>query len=87
MQDKKNQSVKILLLFWASMVYLNIIQCTSISSREVLLGPVRAAFLGCQQMEMVLEKSVNTAWMIGNYLFLYTQERSLKKKKRGGSCS
>lgn len=45
------------------------------------MGPVRAAFLGCQQMEMVLEKSVNTAWMIGNYLFLYTQERSLKKKK------
>lgn len=70
------------------MVYLNIIQCTSISSREVLLGPVCAAFLGCQQMEKVLEKSVNMVWMIDNYLFPYTQDRSLKKKKKkGGSRS
>lgn len=76
---KKISQLKYLLLFFQTSVYLNISQCTSISSKGVLLGPVCAAFLGCQQMEKVLEKSVNVTWMIGNHLFLYTQERSLKK--------
>lgn len=59
-QDKKISQLKYLfLLFQASMLYLNIIRCTSISSREVLLGPVCTAFLGCQQMEKVW-KSLST---------------------------
>lgn len=64
-------------------MHLNVIQCTNISFSEVLLLPVCAAFLGCQQIEKKSEKSFKT---VPNdrqpHTPLHPEEEFKKEKKK-----